>query len=220
MRPSHRTLALTALASLAFLTLAGCSRLAPTAPVMDKASAVAPAPASEPTTTPQPDTAPPPPSRLTGPSAVSNPRGSQTILNWTVVTEQVVAPLVTTRVEGSRYELTFHPKSVELLTLVSVKEYDPDIVDVTFGPHGIKFGEPVTLSIDFSGTQADPKDPKWEGREPVLFWLNEETMRWEEVPGGRTDWEKCRHVVQLEHFSRYVLGSKAGWKGEPSRLPE
>jgi hypothetical protein len=113
----------------------------------------------------------------------------------------------------------FGKKSVEDITLVSIKQYDADVVDVTFGPHGIKFGEPVMLSIDFTGTEADPKAEKWDGREPVLFWLNEDTMRWEEVP-GRTDWEKCRHVVQLEHFSRYVLGGKAGWKGQPARETE
>jgi hypothetical protein len=209
MRVAHRSLASAALVSLTLVALAGCSRIGPTAPETGAAPAA----------TGTPDTAPPPPSRLTGPNAISNPRPSQTILNWNVVTEQLVAPLVDTRVAGSRYELMFHAKSVEDYTLVSIKEYDQDVVDVTFGPHGIKFGEPVTLSVDFSGTAADPKADKWDGSDPVLYWLNEDTMRWEEVP-GRTDWEKCRHVVQLEHFSRYVLGGKAGWRNQPSREVE
>jgi hypothetical protein len=150
---------------------------------------------------------------------VSNPRPDPTVLNWVVVVEQLVDPKEETRVTGSRYELCFPVDAVEKPELVIIKEHDLDVVDVMFGPHGVKFTERVQLSIDFSGTECDPRVAKWDGSDPVLWWLNEETMRWEEVP-GRTDWRTLRHVVELEHFSRYVLGGKAGWKQQPSREPE
>jgi len=52
----------------------------------------------------------------------------------------------------------------------------------------------------------------------VLYWLDDRTNHWEEVPGGRTDWARKKYIVPLQHFSRYVLGGKAGWKqGPPPR---
>ncbi len=194
MTRPHRKLACTALALVALLGLSGCARTLPTAPVQDVASAR--------------DTAPPPPSRLAAPSL------GGTVVNlvtWYPVCQKLVLPDAHTLMRGSRYELTFPRGAVSKLELISIQEYDPDVLDVQLGPHGIKFGEPVVLSIDFTGTRADPGAAVYDQSEPVLYWLNEATNRWEEVP-GRTDWDTRRHIVRLEHFSRYVLGGKAGWK--------
>ena len=213
MKLSRRNVGVVSLASLLLVALWGCSPTGPVAPILGEDGA--PSTGSR----PLPDTAPPPPSRLTGPSAAGNLGTPEPVLNWLMVVQRFVLPKAASHVAGSRYDLAFPLDAVEEPELVTIKEHDPDIVDVTLGPHGIKFGKPVTLTIDFRGTQADPKAPKWDGREPVLYWLNEDTKCWEEVP-GRTDWTKCRHIVQLEHFSRYVLGGKAGWKGQPPREPE
>src|SRR5262249_25523903 len=115
------------------------------------------------------------------------------------------------------YDLVFAKGSIASDTTVTIKEYDANVLDFQLGPHGIQFPVPVELSIDFSNTSCDPGSDVFDGREPVLYWLNDKTNRWEEVP-GRTDWENRRLIVPLRHFSRYVVGGKAGWKqGPPSR---
>jgi hypothetical protein len=78
---------------------------------------------------------------------------------------------------------------------------------------------PVTLTVDFSNTTSDPGATHFDGREPVLYWLNDRTNAWQEVP-GRVDWTHKKLIVQLPHFSRYVVGGKAGWKHDPSHQDE
>jgi len=194
------------------LLLAGCSRTLLTAPELDLAPAlVAPGAATQ-------VVAPPPPSRLLGPTIGSIP-AADSLLNWVQVTQVLVPVGEAKQVAGHRYQLDFDKGSLPADELITIQDYDPNVIDVQFGPHGLKFGTPVTLSIDFSGTACDPGAARYDGSEPVLYWLNDRTNQWEEVP-GRTDWTTMRHVVQLQHFSRYVLGGKAGWKQSPNRADD
>ena len=194
--------------------VAGCSRSLLTAPAPQHASG----PGLESTSAPPAETlAPPPPSQL-GVSIRTLP-AADTLITWVPVISTFVRADEQKQVVGHRWSLQFEKGSLPDDETITIKDHDPNILDVQFGPHGTKFGVPVTLTIDFQGTAADPGAAEWDQREPVLYWLDETTNTWVEVP-GHTDWARKQHVVRLEHFSRYVLGGKAGWKGSPSRADD
>jgi hypothetical protein len=83
---------------------------------------------------------------------------------------------------GHRWSLQFEKGSLPDDETITIKDHDPDILDVQFGPHGTKFGVPVTLTIDFQGTSCDPGTAEWDQREPVLYWLDETTNTWSVGP--------------------------------------
>src|SRR5262245_45379220 len=193
------------------LLLAGCSRTLLTAP----GSATEPGVVVEPAASAAVVVAPPPPSLL---GSVLSPVDS--LINWVPVVQKLVRRDEDVVVTGHRWSLHFEKGSLDSDQTITIKDYDANVLDVQFGPHGTKFPVPVTLSIDFSNTDADPGLAlSSETPQPVLYWLNERTNKWEEVP-GQTDWANKRHVVRLEHFSRYVLGGKAGWKHQPQQMDE
>jgi hypothetical protein len=197
-------------AVLLVLIGAGCSRRMLTAPEPEPASLATDV------------TAPAPPSgRLAGPSILGTGITLPPILpllaeSWRLVTAQLVRVGEVTRVSGARYELQFASGSLSKDALITIQDYDSDILDVELGPEGTKFGEPVVLSIDFSGTRSDPGAAWYDHSEPVVYWLNETKNEWEVVP-STTDWASKKIHARLQHFSRYVVGGKAGWKGQPSR---
>lgn len=214
MRHLHRMLAPTLAIALVAVVLNGCSRASFTAPVAATAPLASPR-----------EPAPAPPSRLSVPADTSSnllglplPLPQITLLDWQILTAVLVSPDVDQTVSGGRYTLQFYKGSLAKADTVTIKAYDSNILDVQFGPHGTQFGTPVQLSIDFSGTAADPDSKLADASEPVLWYLDETKNQWVEVP-GTTDWKNKRFVVQLEHFSRYVLGGKAGWKHDPQREP-
>ena len=196
-----------ALATLAAVfVVAGCSRVPLTAPLT-------------PGSAPPGVVAPAPPSRLAKPSdqvVATQPLDSLAAsLDWQVIRSALVLPGVETQLAASHYTLRFAKGSLSKLETITIKEYDSNVLDVEFGPSGTRFDTPVELSIDFAGTPADPRTAYADQSEPVLWYLNETTNHWEAVPGGVTDWVHMKFVVRLEHFSRYVLGGKAGWKQSP-----
>lgn len=194
-----------AFALAGLLLLAGCSKSLLTAPAPTTT-----APAVESGKAP----APAPPSLLGG---VINTVDK--LLNWTTVVQTLVRKDEVKVVTGHRWSLQFVKGSLADDAQITIDDYDPDVLDVQFGPHGTQFPVPVTLSVDFSNTTADPGAAQCDGREPVLYWLNDRTNAWEEVP-GRVDWAHKKLIVQLPHFSRYVVGSKAGWKAQPQRADD
>lgn len=205
-----RTLAIVSCA----LALAGCSRDTFNAPPTDGAQA-----AVEPKVQ-----APAPPSRLSLPpvgsaNVTAGPAPSDSLLDWQLVNSVLVLRGVEQTVVGNCFTLRFSKGSLAQSELITIKMYRPDVLDVQFGPHGTKFATPVELSIDFAGTAADPDSRLADASEPVLWYLDESQNRWVEVQ-GTTDWQRKRFVVHLEHFSRYVLGGKAGWKHAPQHETE
>ena len=184
--------------------VSACSRQSPLEPQI----ASAPDPATQ---AAEPEV-PPPPSRLT--ATESGLLGKVLSLPWYILTEKTVLKGRLEVVEASRYQLTFQSGSLSSDITCSIREYDKDVLDIELGPHGTQFKDPVTWSIDFRGTAADPGAVSHDGCEPVVWWWNDVSLRWEEVP-GTTDWGTLRHVVRLKHFSRYVVGGKAGWKHQP-----
>ena len=215
LRPQRITL-LVAAGLVAILALAGCSRRLLTAPEL------APSSATEPGPTAQTSAPPPPAGRLAGASLLGTelpPIMPLLQTAWRTVSSTLVRVGEEKAVTGGRYELDFHRGSLSEDILVTIQDYDSDILDVELGPHGTQFDEPVLLSIDFSGTAADPGAAAYDHREPAIFWLNDKTNQWEEIP-STTDWSRRRVEAKLEHFSRYVVGGKAGWKGQPSRADD
>ena len=136
-------------------------------------------------------------------------------LDWRIVSSTPVPAGIARVVTAGRYTLSFAKGSLSQTEIITIKQYDADILDVQFGPHGTQFGTPVELRIDFTGTASDPGLSRSKEAEPVLWYLDETANRWVIVP-GYTDWDAKQYVVRLEHFSRYALGGKAGWKHRPN----
>ena len=143
------------------------------------------------------------------------PAPSPIPLDWRFISSTPVPAGIARVVTDGRYTLSFARGSLSRAEIITIKQYDPDILDVQFGPHGTQFGTPVELRIDFTGTASDPGLVRTKEAEPVLWYLDETANRWVIVP-GYTDWNTKQYVVYLEHFSRYALGGKAGWKHLPN----
>ena len=143
------------------------------------------------------------------------PLSSPIPLDWRFISSTPVPAGIARVVTAGRYTLSFAKGSLSRAEIITIKQYDADILDVQFGPHGTQFGTPVELRIDFTGTASDPGLGRSKEAEPVLWYLDETANRWVIVP-GYTDWDAKQYVVRLEHFSRYALGGKAGWKHRPS----
>jgi hypothetical protein len=204
MRVFPKQMLLPVLVLAGALLLAGCSRSLLTAPASGTAAA-------------ERDVAQvAPPANHLGGVIGGVVDGVTKLLNWVTVTQTLVPKNQAAVVTGHRWSLQFAKGSLLADALVTIQDYDPDVLDVQFGPSGTKFPVPVTLTVDFSNTAADPGSASYDGRAPVLYWLNDQTNTWVEMP-GRVDWAGKKLIVQLPHFSRYVVGGKAGWKQAPNR---
>ena len=129
---------------------------------------------------------------------------------WYLIASAWVDRNLDKTVGGGRYELHFLQGSLAQGAQITIKEWDSHVLDVEFGPHGIQFGTPVKLRVDYSGTNADPNIAMYDGSRPAFFGFNEQTGTWEEIP-GYDDRSQLKYFVELRHFSRYALGSKASW---------
>lgn len=130
--------------------------------------------------------------------------------------DDTASPSAETNMRGGRYELTFPVGAVERTTNVKLTQADPERLLFELEPHGAQFAVSVVLSIDYSGTNADPDSPSYDGSMPSLLWYDDARGAWVEVPGVSDVGEK-RHIVALSHFSTYSLsgkvkvGGKGGW---------
>jgi len=202
MRISPKHASRPALLLCGLLLLAGCSRSLLTAPGAPTTSAPAPQAIAS---------APAPPSLLGNVLPVVG-----NILNWTLVTQTLVHKDQVTVVTGHRWSIEFEKGSLVNDALITIQDYDPNILDVQFGPHGTQFPVPVTVTVDFANTAADPGAAQYDGSAPVLYWLDDQTNTWVEIP-SQTDWANKKLIARLPHFSRYAVGGKAGWKQSTQR---
>jgi hypothetical protein len=129
---------------------------------------------------------------------------------WYELANHDVEAGVTRSVSGGRWELIFRPGSVGNTTEVSISCWDDKVLECELGPHGTQFGAPVELRIRYDDTRADPTCSDFDGTQPAFFWFDDARGVWVELPGV-DDRQQKTYVVQLTHFSRYVLGGKAGW---------
>ena len=147
------------------------------------------------------------------PASFSPPEGGLTdkkivggpgILTWYLVASAWVTPEASVKVEGSRYSLKFPSGSVAKQELITIRERDPLVADVEFGPHGTWFVIPVEATIDYKGTSNDPESESYNGLEPAVYWYNPVARAWQPIP--YTEDKKLKKVTfLLEHFSRYAL---------------
>lgn len=111
-------------------------------------------------------------------------------------------------ISGSHYVLTFASGSLTAPQLpVTIHERNAGLIDFELGPHGSQFATPVTLSINYAGTNADPASPNYEPGILEFYYLNPATDIWEKIPGNNNSYQK-RYTVQLTHFSQYALAQK------------
>src|SRR6185369_16220984 len=139
-----------ALVVVGALLLAGCSRSLLTAPVTESTSA---------STNERGIGQVPPPANLLG--GVLG--GVNQLLSWTTVVQTLVLKNHVAVVSGHRWSLEFEKGSLTTDALITIQDYDPDVLDVQFGPSGTKFPVPVTLTVDFSNTAADPGAARYDG---------------------------------------------------------
>jgi len=136
---------------------------------------------------------------------------------WTLVKSTLILPGTRAAVTGSRYTLTFQPLSLVTSLLVTIRERDFGIVDVELGPDGSLFLQPVTLEIDYHGTEFDRSLPSYSGRQARLFWFDPNSKSWVLVP-GTDDPKRCVYTVKLQHFSRYAMSEgTSGWENANDR---
>lgn len=161
-------------------------------------------------TGPSADAEPTPVIACTAENPISPPPGSfQANPQWYTVASKSITPLFGGTVSGSRYKATFLPLSLAQTTTISIREYDPNVLDFELLPHGTQFLLPVTVDIDYAGTTLDPASPQYTGGLPVLLWFNDVTGIWELVPGVNNPLTK-KYTVLLSHFSRYAMGKQQG----------
>ncbi len=129
---------------------------------------------------------------------------------WYFVASGTVTPLLGGTVSGSRYTVQALPGAVVTPTTLMIMERDPGVIDFQLLPHGKMFLVPVVLTVDYSGTNADPNSPTYDGSAPSLVWLNPSTNLWELVVSVNHP-ETCTNTAVLPHFSRYACKGTAEW---------
>lgn len=123
---------------------------------------------------------------------------------YTVVSDEIDKGKNET-VIGSHYKLSFPATSLKVPTLlVTIQELSPSLIAFQLGPHGSQFATPVTLTISYAGTNADPSYVGYTPGALVFFYLNPTTNIWEQVPGTNNASLK-KYTVSLTHFSTYAL---------------
>jgi len=146
------------------------------------------------------------------PEPVLSAQGEDTIGSWECLAHAEVKAGEEKTVGGGRYELLFREGSLKGTAEISIEEWDSHLLVTRFGPHGIQFGEPVTLTVDYAGTNADPSTENFDGTVPVFWWFNPSNGVWDMI-SGKNDTKDLTFTVDLKHFSTYGLGGDgtAGW---------
>lgn len=133
------------------------------------------------------------------------------LLQFVVDLVKLVLPGLETHLDSGRWQLDVHPGSLDLPKGISISHATDGTVQVEFGPDGTRFGTPVDVTIDYSGTSVDPTSPSYvPGTKPVLLWWDPARGAWTEMP-CTVDADKHQIHGKLQHFSRYGCGGKAGW---------
>ena len=102
-------------------------------------------------------------------------------------------------VSNSRVTLEFPAGALDEDTYITMMMVDKDNLVVEFGPHGLVFNKPVTITWKLVGTA---KEGRAEGT--VIKWRNPETGLLEDITNLPVD-HPNRVKGLLEHFSDYEL---------------
>lgn len=144
----------------------------------------------------------PPPFVRSDPAPQSDFLGSD---EWESVASGSVEKGKSKVTSGGRYSLSFASGSLTVSKLTAtIEERDEDVIDIQLGPHGSQFSTPVTLTISYAGTNADPNSKNFQPGSLAFYYFNPVANIWEQAPG--TDNVALRqYTVKLTHFSQYAL---------------
>jgi hypothetical protein len=140
---------------------------------------------------------------------VSVPAANPSPGAWREVGRGRVSPGQCSTIRAGRYTLLIEPGTVASSTDFTISAYDTTVLDVELGPHGLAFGKPVSLTVCYGETNADPDCPAYDGSQPGVVWYDEDGGAWTPVPGV-IDSKSKTVTVKLTHFSRYAV-QKASW---------
>lgn len=141
-----------------------------------------------------------PPLLSTSGGAATNPPAGA----WYVVGQKTVTTLGGGVVTGSRYKVTVPAGSVLKSTTITIEEWNSNVLDFQLKPHGQQFLVPVVVTVDYSGTAADPSSPLYDGSTPAFLYFNPGTGFWEVVVSTNDPTNK-KITALLTHFSRYAV---------------
>jgi len=105
-------------------------------------------------------------------------------------------------VSYGRFTVYIPASALEEDTVITVRDPGAAALVCQLEPHGLQFNKPVVLQMGLLGLDYDQNADGW-----TIFYLNEETGRWEDT-GGSKFWT-CLGTF-LDHFSTYG-GGRAGW---------
>jgi len=80
---------------------------------------------------------------------------------------------------------------------ITVEMVDKSNLVVEFGPDGLVFNKPVTMTMKLTGTAAEGR-----AESTLIKWYNPDSRNWEDIPNLPTD-SPNKASALLEHFSKY-----------------
>lgn len=119
-------------------------------------------------------------------SAVEQPKGWMVSAEWGG------------KITNGRVTLEFPPGALDDDTYITMEMVDKSNLVVEFGPHGIKFNKPVTMSLKLKDTALEACAER-----AVIKWLNPDTNALEDVKNLPPENLKEARAL-LEHFSKYL----------------
>jgi hypothetical protein len=103
-------------------------------------------------------------------------------------------------ISNGRVTLEFPPFALSEDTEITIEMLTDGTLGADFGPHGIQFNRPVTLTMDLSDTSA-------EGNPELVdtFWWDSSNLWYEKMQKVDTETQNTMSATLL-HFSHYKAG--------------
>jgi hypothetical protein len=139
---------------------------------------------------------------------------------WYEVASELVEPGKNQKVKGSRYTLEFDGDELTEPTLITIREWNPDVVDFDVKPDGLILQQPATLRIGYHGTANEPSSPDYAGVPPAVYRYSAGGGKWVPLPGSDHPGQSPFYTVEVSHFSRYAMWDGTGGSlvfGHPTR---
>lgn len=136
---------------------------------------------------------------------------------WTLVGSKSIGSAGGT-VTGGRYTLTIPSKALTSTNTITISQLASNILDAEFGPAGLKFSKPVTLVMNYAGTNADPASSNYNGTQPAYFQYNSSTGTWTSIAGTLNTSAKT-FTVQISSFNPAAASTGGGFTDPQAKLP-
>ncbi len=103
-------------------------------------------------------------------------------------------------ISNGRVSLEFPAGALDQDTYITMEMVDKSSLVVEFGPDGLVFNKPVTMTMRLDGTKAEGL------AETILIkWYNPESGRWEDISNLPVENPNKKSAL-LEHFCKYGAG--------------